>query len=90
MTDPTLESIARAQDRTILIVEQLVEKFEDRIEHTDAWRDKTDRMLYGDGNGFRGYNVRMDRLEVTAERSKWLVRTLGFGLLLMVLEMLLH
>ncbi len=90
MTDPSLESIARAQDRTILIVQQLAEKFEERIEHTDDWREKTDRMLYGDGNGYKGYSVRVDRLEVAGERAKWFIRTLGIGLLLMIVEMFIH
>ncbi len=88
MTDPSLESIARAQDRTILIVEQLVEKFEDRIEHTDAWRDRTEKTLHGDGNGFRGYNVRIDRLEQRAALQNKVIWGLSGALGALVFEFL--
>ncbi len=83
-TSPTLESIARAQDRTILIVEQLTEKMEDRIDHTDEWRSKVDKVLHGDGNGFRGFNVRIDRLEQRASAQMWVVRALVTGLIAMI------
>ncbi len=86
MTDPTLESIARSQDRTLLIVEQLAEKVEDRIEHTDAWRERTDLILMGDGNGRKGHNVRIDRLEQSLKAQLWVIRVLGTGIIVLVLN----
>ena len=83
-TSPTLESIARCQDRTLLVVEQLSEKVEARIEHTDDWRSKVDKVLHGDGNGFRGFNVRIDRLEQRAAAQMWVVRALVTGLIAMI------
>ena len=81
---PTLESIARCQDRTLLVVEQLSEKVEARIDHTDEWRSKVDKVLHGDGNGFRGFNVRIDRLEQRASAQMWVVRALVTGLIAMI------
>lgn len=86
MTEPTLESIARCQERTLLIVQQLATKVDDRIEHDDAWREKMDLMISGDGNGRKGFQIRVDRLEQTAERQKWLVRTLGSAVLVLALK----
>lgn len=77
MTESTLESIARAQDRTILIVQQLVKTVDERIEHDDLWRERTDLIIFGDGNGRKGHNVRLDRLEVAADRQRWLIRLMG-------------
>jgi len=88
MTDPSLESIARAQDRTILIVEQLSTKVSERIEHTDAWRERTDLILMGDGNGRKGHNVRLDRLEQKIAAQMWVIRALGGGLIALLLKTL--
>ena len=87
MTDPSLESIARAQDRTILIVEQLSDKVAERIEHTDAWRERTDLILMGDGNGRAGHNVRIDRMERTIKAQMWFIRALGGGLVAVLLKL---
>ena len=89
MTDPTLASIARAQDKTLIIVENLAEKVAERIEHTDAWRDRTDLILMGDGNGRKGHNVRIDRLEQANERQRWLTRLMMGALVLSILNAVL-
>jgi hypothetical protein len=86
MTDPSLESIARAQDRTLLIVEQLSTKMSERIEHTDAWREKIDLTLVGDGNGRKGHNIRIDRLEQKIAAQMWFIRVLGGGLIALMLK----
>jgi len=86
MTDPSLESIARAQDRTILIVEQLSTKMSERIEATDAWREKVDLTLVGDGNGRKGHNIRIDRLEQKIAAQMWFIRALGGGVLALGLK----
>ncbi|KKL46847.1 hypothetical protein LCGC14_2341460 [marine sediment metagenome] len=85
---PTLESIARCQDRTLLVVEQLSEKVEARIDHTDEWRSKVDKVLHGDGNGFRGFNVRIDRLEQRASAQNRVIWALSGALGALVLEFL--
>lgn len=86
MTDPSLESIARAQDRTILIVEQLSEKMHARIEQSDAWREKVDLTLGGDGNGRKGHNIRIDRLEQKIAAQMWVIRALAGGLIALLLK----
>lgn len=86
MTDPSLESIARAQDRTILIVQQLAEKMAERIEHSDSWRERIDLTLVGDGNGRKGHNIRLDRLEQKLAAQMWFIRVLGGGLIVLLLK----
>ena len=86
MTDPSLESIARAQDRTILIVQQLAEKMAERIEHSDSWRERIDLTLVGDGNGRKGHNIRIDRLEQKLAAQMWFIRVLGGGLIVLLLK----
>ena len=88
MTDPSLESIARSQDRTLLLVEHLSDKLDERIEHDDAWKERTDLILMGDGAGRTGHTVRLDRLEQKAASQQWLVRALLGGVVGLVLKML--
>ncbi len=86
MTEPTIASIARSQDKTLVIVEQLVKTVNERIEHDDAWRERTDLIIFGDGNGRKGHNVRLDRLEVAAERQRWIVRLMGGAVTLALIK----
>ncbi len=88
MTEPTLESVARSQDRTLILLEQLSTKVSQRIEHTDSWRERTDLILMGDGNGRKGHNVRLDRLEQRAAAQQWLLRILVGGMALAILDRL--
>ena len=87
MTEPTIASIARSQDRTLLIVEQLSEKLSERIEHDDLWKERTDIILMGDGAARPGYNVRMDRLERESAARTWTVRALLGGVIGLFLKM---
>ncbi len=70
----------------LALLHVLSEKMEGRIADTDSWRSKVDGILRGDGNGQKGHNVRLDRLEVAQERQKWTVRTIGAGVLLLILR----
>jgi len=92
MTDQTqtrLADIERTNERIIVLLEHLTEKVESRIETTDAWRERTDLILMGDGNGRKGHNVRIDRIEQTLERQKWLTRALMSGVALVLVKAVL-
>ena len=89
MTDQTesrLADLERSNERIIVLLEHLTAKVESRIEHTDAWRERTDLILMGDGNGRKGHNVRLDRLEQAAQRQTWMVRSLGVPVLLLIVK----
>ena len=86
MTEPTIASIALTQEKTLLVVEHLSDKVAERIEHTDAWRERTDLIIMGDGNGRKGHNVRIDRLEQKIAAQMWVIRALAGGLIALVIK----
>ena len=88
MNDERLRTIETQQTRMIVMLEQLTEKVETRIAQSAEWRSRMERTVYGDGNGTKGHSLRVDRLEQTQERQKWLVRTMGSGFLLLALKAL--
>jgi hypothetical protein len=88
MNDEWMRKIEVQQAEVLTLLRKLGEKVDARIEADDEWRRKTDRILYGDGNGYRGHNVRLDRLEQAAERSKWIMRCVLVPVLLMALKAL--
>ena len=63
-------------ERVLVMLQSLSEKMADRIDATDSWKEKYDKLLYGD-NGTKGLVVRLDRLEQAHERSKWLIRSVS-------------
>ena len=72
--DQQLADINRKQDRTCLLLEQLAEKVDGRIEADDRRHERVARTLYGD-NGSAGLLIKLDRLEQAHDRQKWTVRT---------------
>ena len=72
MTDNTDERLARIET----MLSHLTEKIDARITQSDQWRNRMERIVYGDGNGAPGHHIKLDRLLQAQERQKWLVRTL--------------
>ena len=64
-----MTAIEVTQGRALLVLERLESKM-----------DKVDRILVGDGNGMKGHNVRLDRLEQAAAGA----RRLFYGLMIPV------
>ncbi len=64
-----LRAVELVQGKTLLVLERLDEKME-----------KVERVLIGDGNGMKGHNVRLDRLEQAAAG----LRRLFYGILVPV------
>ncbi len=64
-----MTAIEVTQGRALLVLERLESKM-----------DKVDRILVGDGNGMKGHNVRLDRLEQAAAGA----RRLCYGLMIPV------
>jgi len=89
-TESRLAEVERKQDRMLLLLETLTEKVGEHMESAKEAHEKFARVLFGDGNGRPGHNVRLDRLEQGAERQKWFLRTVGGALALMVLKMLVE
>jgi hypothetical protein len=85
-TESRLAALERSNERIITLLEHLNEKMEDRIEHTDTWRERTDLILMGDGNGRAGHNVKIDRLERTLKAQMWFIRALGGGIIALALK----
>ena len=88
MTEQRLAHIEAQQERVLTLLEALGEKMEHRIRESDAWRKKIERTVYGDGNGVKGHNIRVDRLEQAGERQKWLVRTVMGAVVVLALRQL--
>lgn len=87
MAEETRLRDLEVQNAEILtILRGLSQKIDERIETTDAWKERVDRILVGDGNGQKGHNVRLDRLEQTCERQKWFVRSLIVPVLLLAVK----
>lgn len=88
MTEERLRKLEVQNAEILALLRTLSEKMETRIAATDAWRERVDRILVGDGNGVKGHNVRLDRLEQAQERQKWLTRTVAAGVILLALKAL--
>lgn len=88
-TESRLAAVERSNERIIVLLESLTEKVSSRIGSTDAWRARTDKILMGDGNGSKGHNVRLDRVEQALERQKWIGRLLGSAVALALLKAVL-
>jgi hypothetical protein len=86
MTEERLRKLEVQNAEILLLLRGLSEKVEGRMAASDSWRDKVERILVGDGNGQKGHNVRLDRLEQAQERQKWATRTVGAGVMLLVLK----
>lgn len=71
-----LADIERTQERVVVLLEALTKQVGDQAREDGAWRQRVDLLTHGDGNGNRGMLVRIDRLEQSAERARWTIRTL--------------
>jgi hypothetical protein len=74
-TDERLRAIEVTQAKALVVLEALDEKL-----------DKVERVLVGDGNGMKGHNVRLDRLEQGVVRSQWLFRSLLVPVILLLVK----
>ena len=86
MQEERLRKMELQQAEILSVLRSLTEKMDDRIEQSEKWRQKVDMILIGDGNGRKGHNVRLDRLEQAADRSKWALRVVGAGLIMLALR----
>ena len=86
LTEDRLRNLEVASAEILVLLRNLDEKMGARIAASDGWRARVDKILIGDGNGQKGHNVRLDRLEQGAERSKWVVRSLLVPVILMALK----
>lgn len=88
-----LARIEADQARILAVLEHLSEKMETRIAATDAWRVRMERTVFGDGNGTKGHNIRLDRLEQAQlaqekahDRQKKLLATVAGAVVVMALK----
>lgn len=88
MNDEWMRKIEVQHAEVLMLLRKLAEKVDARIEADDEWRDKVNLILYGDGNGYRGHNVRLDRLEQAHDRSKRIFWSLLVPVILLVLKAL--
>lgn len=70
-----LQAIEVTQAKTLVVLEGLDEKM-----------DKVERILVGDGNGMKGHNVRLDRLEQAAAGARRLFYALVVPVALLVMK----
>ena len=73
-------------------IETLLENIDKKLEDTEKQHSELRRSIYGDGNGFKGMLVRMDRLEQSSAARTWRERaflTVVIGLVLRELHSLL-
>lgn len=86
LTEERLRKLEVQNAEILALLRGLSEKMMARIASTDSWRERVDRIIVGDGNGNKGHAVRLDRLEQDQERQKWLVRTVGGGVILLAIR----
>lgn len=88
ITEERLRKMEVQQAEILTLLRGLSEKIDGRIYATDNWRHRVDLILVGDGNQVKGHTVRLSSLESDRERSKWIMRTIGGGLLFLLLQAL--
>lgn len=88
MTEPRLRAIEVAQAEVLTLLRALSIKMDEQIKEGDDWRHKVERILHGDGNGYKGHNVRLDRLEQAHDRSRRFFWSLLVPVVLLALKAL--
>lgn len=83
VTEDRLRALEIQSAQILLLLQELSTKMGDRITATDIWRTQVDRILMGDGNGQKGHNIRIDRLEQAAAHQKWMLRSIVIPVLLL-------
>jgi len=58
------------------LLEHLAEKMEERTAQSDERWGTVHRTLFGDGNGYKGMMVRIDRMEQSEKNRVWRERAL--------------
>lgn len=79
MTTPEAQHLAQIErklDRLAVMMNAHQDRFEEQSEVSREWRQSMTRLLHGE-DGASGLMVRVDRLEQTSERSRWVVRAMG-------------
>lgn len=76
-----LAEIERTQERVLVLLESLTKQVGEQVAADREWRTRHDLVVFGDGNSNLGLRLRVDRLEQTAERAKWTVRTVTAAVL---------
>jgi hypothetical protein len=79
--DQRLAEIERTQERVLVLLESLTKQVGEQATADREWRARHDLVVSGDGNGNPGLRLRVDRLEQSAERSKWALRTVAAAVL---------
>lgn len=72
-TEERLAEIERKIDRLCILTESHVQRFEAHALEQKERNDRIGATLYG-RNGTPGLLVRLDRLEQSGERARWLLR----------------
>ena len=88
MNDERLRKIEVQQAEVLALLRTLTTKMDEQIKEGDDWRHKVNRILHGDGNGYRGVNVRLDRLEQAHDRSRRFFWSLLVPVILLALKAL--
>ena len=88
MTESRLRAIEVAQAEVLTLLRALSIKMDEQIKEGDDWRHKVNRILHGDGNGYRGVNVRLDRLEQAHDRQRRFFWSLLVPVILLALKAL--
>jgi len=88
MSEERLARIETDQARILVMLEHLTERVEERIVSDDAWRNKMERIVFGDGNGNPGHHIKLDRLMQDQSRQKWAIRAVGGAAILLVVRAL--
>lgn len=86
MNDNRLRALEIQSAEILTLLRSLSDKVDDRTDLSNAWRSRVDKILIGDGNGSKGHNVRLDRLEQAQERHKWMGRALLVPVFLLALQ----
>ena len=86
MNDQWMRKIEVAQADVLTLLRALSIKMDEQIREGDDWRHKVERILYGDGNGYKGHNVRLDRLEQAHDRSRRFFWSLLVPVILLALK----
>ena len=86
LTEERLRGLEIQNAEILAMLRQLNETLHGRIAADDKWRARVDRIIVGDGNGSVGHQVKIDRLEQSHERQKWMVRSLLVPVVLLALR----
>ena len=68
-----LRDIELKQAEILTLLKGMCNRMDERVKTSDEWRARVERTIYG-YNGTPGLLVKIDRLEQSHERGRWLMR----------------